>query len=101
MCCTHIEIQNSNSQKVRYVRISDNTIPAELDIIEAAKYIVENLLPIDNATTFYIVSFPKNTTNFMIAQKLSYGDRYAAFILFGYGVKNIIYRTKSKGIWDS
>lgn len=86
---------------MRYVNIGDGKIPSELDMIGAAKYIVENLLPRDNATTFYIVSFPKNTTNFMIAQKLDYGDGYASFILFGYGVKDIAYRTRSKGIWNS
>ena len=84
---------------MRYVKIGDGKIPSELDMIGAAKYIVENLLPRDNATTFYIVSFPKNTTNFMIAQKLDYSKGYASFILFGYGIKTMIYCTKSNGEW--
>lgn len=71
-----------------------------MDNIEAAKYIVDNLLPYDvYAKTFYFVSFEVGTTQMMIVQKTDTG--YAAFILFGYNIKNIVYRTKTNGVWSS
>lgn len=84
---------------MRYVKIADGKIPSELDIIGAAKYIVENLLPRGVGTEFYLVSFPKQTTHLMIAQKLDYSNGYASFILFGYGIKTMVYCTKSNGKW--
>lgn len=85
---------------MRYIRIDSDT-PSELNTVESAKYIVDNLLPNDDAKTFYFVSFAKYTSYLMIAQKLNYQNGYASFILFGYSSDNIIYRAKSDGVWTS
>lgn len=92
---------NSNSlNKVKYIEIRDNSLDAFSDKIESAKYIVDNLLPNDiDAKCFYFVSFTKQTNNVMIAQKLDYNNGYASFILFGYGIPTITYRTKNDGQW--
>lgn len=89
-------------KKVKYVEIpDDNTLSAFSDKIDAAKYIVDNLLPNDtNARSFYFVSFVKQTNNVMIAQKLDFNNGYASFILFGYGIPTMIYRTKNSGEWS-
>lgn len=70
-------------------------------MIESAKYIVDNLLPYDiYAMTFYFVSFSSGTMNNMIVQKTDNSKGYASFILFGYSIENIIYRTKKDGVWS-
>lgn len=83
---------------IKYIRI--NSIPAEIsNVIEAAKYVVDNMLPVSNGTEFYFVSFPKGTSYLMIVQKINASKEYASFILFGYGTAIMLYRTKYNGIW--
>ena len=88
--------------KVKYVEITGDNIPSSLnDKIETAKYIIDNLLPNDtDARSFYFVSFIMQTNNMMIAQKLDYNNGYASFILFGYGIPAMVYRTKNSGEWS-
>lgn len=89
-------------KRIKYVEIPDNDALSPVNNeVEAAKYIIDNLLPNDtDARTFYIVSFVKRTNNIMIAQKLDYNNGYASFILFGYGINTMVYRTKKSGTWD-
>ena len=99
----YFTIQNSNTlNKVKYVEIPGDNIPSSLnDKIETAKYIIDNLLPNDtDARSFYFVSFTMQTNNMMIAQKLDYNNGYASFILFGYGIPTMVYRTKNSGEWS-
>ena len=35
----------------------------------------------------------------MIAQKLDSSKGYASFILFGYGINTMVYRTEYNGVW--
>ncbi len=88
--------------KVKYIKIPDDNMPSSFNNkIEAAKYIIDNLLPNDtDARNFYFVSFTMQTNDMMIAQKLDFNNGYASFILFGYGISTMIYRTKNNGEWS-
>lgn len=102
ICCTHIEIQNSKvTNRIKYIEIPEGAVLSAInDKVEAAKYIIDNLLPNDtDARNFYVVSFVKQTNNIMIAQKLDYNNGYASFILFGYGIGKLSYYTKNDGTW--
>ena len=65
---------------------------------EAARHIVDNKLP-NNNEYFYFVSFNNGSNYKMIVQKYV-NDKYAAYILFGYGLqKGISYHIKENGVW--
>lgn len=89
------------TNRIKYIEIPDGDVPSSInDKVEAAKYVIDKLLPYDNdARNFYVVSFVKQTNNIMIAQKLNYNNGYASFILFGYGINTMVYRIKNDGIW--
>lgn len=94
---------NSKTLNIKYIDIkSDDGLAKTENITEAARYIVDNLLPYDNtAKNFYFVTFPKQSTNLMIAQKADWSNGYAAFIVFGYGIESITYNTKRNGVWNN
>ena len=94
--------QNSKvTNRIKYIEIPDGDVPSSInDKVEAAKYIIDNLLPYDtDARSFYVVSFTNQTNNIMIAQKLDYNNGYASFILFGYGIGKLSYSIKNDGTW--
>ena len=64
---------------------------------KAAKEIVDNKLK-NTDDTFYFVCFESGAKFKMIVQKYM-NAKYASFILFGYGLPNIVYKTKVDGIW--
>lgn len=97
-----INVQNSKGkayENIKYICI--DKIPVETsNVIEAAKYIVDNMLPNKSySKEFYLVSFSKGTSYLMIAQKLDSSKGYASFILFGYGINTMVYRTEYNGVW--
>ena len=94
-------LNSKATDRIKYIEIPEGgALSAINDIVEAAKYVIDNLLPNDtDARNFYVVSFVKRTNNIMIAQKLDYNNGYASFILFGYGIETMIYRIKNDGVW--
>lgn len=86
---------------IKHIDVSKEEIPSDIaDATESAKYIVANLLPEDtNGTTFYFVTFEKNAAYMMIAQKVSYSNGYASFLLFGYNINKLIYKAQLDGNW--
>lgn len=94
-------LNSKTTYGIKYIKIpDDDTLSTINNKVEAAKYIIDNLLPNDtDARSFYFVSFIKQTNNMMIVQKLDYNNGYASFILFGYGVETTIYRIKNDGVW--
>lgn len=63
---------------------------------------MDNLLPRDiHARTFYFVSFSRGSTYEMIVQKTNNSNGYASIILFGYAIRDIVYKTKIDGVWTS
>lgn len=94
-------LNSKATNRIKYVEIPDDSTLSTIDNkVEAAKYIIDKLLPRDtDARNFYVVSFTKQTNNMMIAQKLDYNKGYASFILFGYGFDTMVYCAKSDGIW--
>lgn len=96
-----LTLNSKATNRIKYVEIPDDSTLSTIDNkVEAAKYIIDKLLPRDtDARNFYVVSFTKQTNNMMIAQKLDYNKGYASFILFGYGFDTMVYCAKSDGIW--
>ena len=95
------ELNSKVTNRIKYIEIPEGAVLSAInDKVEAAKYIIDNLLPNDtDARNFYVVSFVKQTNNIMIAQKLDYNNGYASFILFGYGIGKLSYYTKNDGTW--
>lgn len=95
------KLNSKATNRIKYVEIPDDSTLSTIDNkVEAAKYIIDKLLPRDtDAKNLYVVSFTKQTNNMMIAQKLDYNKGYASFILFGYGFDTMVYCAKSDGIW--
>lgn len=95
------ELNSKVTNRMKYIEIPEGAVLSAInDKVEAAKYIIDNLLPNDtDARNFYVVSFVKQTNNIMIAQKLDYNNGYASFILFGYGIGKLSYYTKNDGTW--
>ena len=87
-----------NSKASKLVYVNAGTYPNEqYTYEEAAKDIIDNKLP-NTGDTFYFVCFNAGSICRMIVQKYKNGN-YASFILFGYGIKEIVYKVKSSGKW--
>lgn len=65
---------------------------------EAARNIVDNKLTNNDNNGFYFVTFTNGQIFKMIVQKYK-NDKYASYILFGYGVNAISYHVKEDGRW--